>query len=354
MTGNSTKLTPLTLSETATVRDAVAAIDRGARQIALVTDPTSKLVATVTDGDIRRGLLRGVGLDAPVSEVMVKNFFAMRVAEGSDAARQVMQTRKLHQLPIVDADGHLVDLVHVDDLSGLTRRETRVVLMAGGLGTRLRPLTETVPKPMLPISGRPILEKIIESFTAQGFYRFTIALNYKAEMISDHFGDGTRFGAEIDYVQETSRMGTAGALSLLPTRPDAPFIVINADLLTTLQFASVLNFHTETGALATMCAREYSVEVPYGVIEFDETRLRSIIEKPTHKHFVNAGIYVLSPEALDHVASGEWLDMPTLFERALAKGQIASVFPMQEYWIDIGRMEDLDRARAKFDVSAET
>ncbi|MDO8982380.1 nucleotidyltransferase family protein [Cypionkella sp.] len=354
MTSPNPRLAALSVGTAASIHEAMAAIDRGARQIALVTDADDRLVGTVTDGDIRRALLRGVALDAPVTEVMHIEFAAARVDSGPSAARQMMLARKLHQLPIIDAEGRLVDLLHVDDLTGLTRRETRVILMAGGLGTRLRPLTETVPKPMLPIGGRPILEKIIGTFVDQGFYRFTIALNYKGEMIRDHFGDGAAFGAEIEYVHETQRMGTAGALSLLPVRPDAPCIVMNGDLLTSLQFDTVLRFHAETGAMATMCAREYSVQVPYGVVEVvDETRLRGIVEKPTYTHFVNAGIYVLSPEALDNVVPGTWLDMPTLFERVIAQGLTASVFPLQEYWIDIGRMEDLERARVDFETGGE-
>lgn len=353
MTSPSPRLASLIVSSTATIRDAMVAIDRGARQIALVTDPSGRLIGTVTDGDIRRALLRGGALDAPVTEVTRTDFAAARIDAGISAARQLMQTRKLHQVPILDPEGRPVDLVHVDDLSGLTRRETRVVLMAGGLGTRLRPLTETVPKPMLPIGGRPILEKIIDAFVAQGFYRFTVTLNYKGEMIRDHFGDGAGFGAQIEYVQETKRMGTAGALSLLPERPEEPFVVMNGDLLTTLQFESLLRFHGDTAAIATMCAREYTFQVPYGVVMVDQTQLSSIVEKPTHTHLVNAGIYVLSPDALDYVVPGEALDMTTLFERAVGQGRTVSVFPLQEYWIDIGRMEDLERARADFNMGAE-
>lgn len=350
MTSSKSGLAALTVSLDATVREAMAAIDRGARQIALVLDASGRMVGTVTDGDVRRALLRGLALDAPLGGVMRADFTAVRVDDGIAAARHMMQALKLHQVPIIDAEGRPVEIAHVDDFSGLTRRETQVVIMAGGLGTRLRPLTETVPKPMLSIGGRPILEKIIDNFVTQGFYRFTIALNYKGEMIREHFGDGARIGARIDYVEEDKRMGTAGALSLLSSRPETPFLVMNGDLLTTLQFDALLRFHAETNALATMCAREYSLQVPYGVIEIAETQLRSIVEKPIHTHLVNAGIYVLSPEALDHVVPDEWLDMPTLFGRAIEKGQTASVFPIQEYWIDIGRLEDLESARADFDL----
>lgn len=343
------QLEALTVGPTACVRDTLEAIDRGERQIALVVDGDGRLVATVTDGDIRRALLRGAGLETPVTDVMSREFTAVHAADGSEAAVRLMQARKLHQIPVIDGEGRPVDLVHINSLGGIIDRETRVVLMAGGLGTRLRPLTETVPKPMLPVGGKPILEKILQNFTKQGFHNFTISLNYKGEMIRDHFGDGRAFGARIEYVEETKRMGTAGALSLLPERPTAPFVVMNSDLLTSVRFDSVLRFHTETNAVATMCAREYSVQIPFGVIDIDGTSLKRVIEKPTHTHLVNAGIYVLSPETLDHVEAGTWLDMPTLFERLVAAGQTASVYPIHEYWIDIGRMEDLERARTEFD-----
>lgn len=341
-------LKALTVPETATVRDAMEAIDRGAKQIALVVDEGGHLRATVTDGDIRRGLLRGTGLDAQVTEIMQTDFTAMRENEGRAAAMALMRARGLHHVPIINATGSLVDLVLIDEFSGIIRRDTQVVLMAGGLGTRLRPLTETVPKPMLPVGGKPILELILRNFTEQGFQKFTIALNYRGNMIRDYFGDGSRFDAEITYLEETKKLGTAGALSLLETRPEQPFIVMNGDLLTSTPFDALLRFNAETNAVATMCARDYTMKVPYGVIEMEDSALRRIVEKPTYSHFVNAGIYVLSPDTLDHVEPDEPLDMPTLFERIIATGAEASVFPIQEYWVDIGRHEDLERARAEF------
>lgn len=347
MADNPNDLSTLTVPPSARIRDAMAAIDQGARQIALVVDSESRLVATITDGDIRRGLLRGLDLEAPAVEIMNRDFTAVLDTEGREEALRVMQAKRLHQVPIVTIDGRLVDLALVDDIPRVAQHDTRVVLMAGGLGTRLRPLTETVPKPMLPVGGRPILELILRNFTEQGFHNFTISLNYQADVIQDHFKDGSEFGANIDYVREDKRMGTAGALSLLEKKPDAPFIVMNADLLTSLAFDSLVRFHGETGSTCTMCARDYSVQIPYGVIEVEETSLRRVVEKPTYSHFVNAGIYVLSPEALDHVTAGEYLDMPTLFDRIIDAGRSASVYPIREYWIDIGRHEDLERARVE-------
>lgn len=348
MTERRAKLKSLTLTETATINEALAAIDRGERQIALIVDGDGRLLATVTDGDIRRGLLRGVRLDAPVSDVMQTNFTSISEGTGHAAALELMQAKGLHQLPVVDSAGRMFDLLVIDDVSTKMRRDTHVILMAGGLGTRLRPLTETVPKPMLPVGGKPILELILRNLTDQGFFDFTISLNYKGEMIRDYFGDGGRFNARIDYVEENKRMGTAGALSLLKTRPESPFIVMNGDLLTAIPFEALVQFHHETESFATMCARDYLMQVPYGVIEVENTTLKRIVEKPTYSHFVNAGIYVLSPEALDHLTPDEYLDMPTLFERFMGSGARASVFPVKEYWMDIGRPEDLHKARNEY------
>ena len=328
------------------LRDAMEAIDRGTRQIALVTDSKGVLVGVITDGDIRRGLMRGLNLQSPLAEITKPNFVSVKASEAA-TARSLLTTRNLHQIPLVDDAGRPVDIFHIDNLLDTPEHQTRVVLMAGGLGTRLRPLTETVPKPMLHIGGRPILEKIIEAFVSQGFRTFTISLNYKGEMIREYFGDGARFGAKIEYVEEKQRMGTAGALSLLPERPTAPFVVMNGDLLSSLQFDSLLKFHGDIGAMGTMCVREYTVQVPYGVVETDGALLRRIVEKPTHQHFINAGIYVLSPAALDFVEPDTYLDMPSLFERMIAADQTAATFPLDGYWIDIGRLEDLERARAE-------
>lgn len=335
----------LTVSPEADLQEAIKAIDRGARQVALVVDDHARLVAVITDGNIRRGLLRGLTLDAPVIEVMNCRPTTAHIEDGLEAAWRLMRERQLHHVPIVDAEGRLVDLLWIDDVTRTERRSTPVVLMAGGLGMRLRPLTENVPKPMLPIGGRPILEQIIESFAEQGFVRFTLSVNYLGQIIRDHFGDGSALGVEIDYIEEPKRMGTAGALSLLPERPDEPVIVMNGDLLTSIHFDALLKFHHETDATATLCARQFDMQVPYGVIDADGTRLRGIVEKPVHRHFVNAGVYVLSPAVFDSLNRGQALDMPDLLSGLVESESPVSVFPIREHWLDIGRMEDLELAR---------
>ena len=233
-------LKALTVAPDASLREAIEAIDRSKRQIALVVDRDGKLVATVTDGDVRRGILRGVDLDGSVAQVM--HVSPTTVTEGAPDAetRRLIRDRKLQHVPVLDATGHLVDLATVQDLFGVTPNDTRIVLMAGGLGTRLRPLTETVPKPMLPVGGKPILEQIIGLFADQGFWRISISVNYRADIVRDHFGTGEGLGVEIDYIEEEQRMGTAGALSLLKEKPDAPIIVMNGDVLVALHFPDLI------------------------------------------------------------------------------------------------------------------
>ena len=342
-------LTALTVTPDVTVRAAIEAIDRSRRQIALVVDDTGRLVATVTDGDVRRGILRGVDLDGPVSQVM--HTTPTTVTEGAPDAetRALIRARKLHHVPVLDAQGRPVDLATVEDLFGVTPKSTPVILMAGGLGTRLRPLTETIPKPMIDVGGRPLLEQIIGVFADQGFWRISISVNYRREMVQEHFGDGSAFGVSIDYIEEDRALGTAGALSLLKERPDEPFIVMNGDLLVSLQFSELLAFHREKRADGTLVVREYTQQVPYGVVRAEDGLMTGIEEKPVARHFVNGGIYVLSPRALDHVREGEPLDMPTLLTRLRDAGGRVGVYPLRDYWRDIGRIDDLEAARSDFE-----
>ncbi|MCT4556788.1 MAG: nucleotidyltransferase family protein [Pelagimonas sp.] len=336
----------LTITPDSSIHDAVATIDRGGKQIALVVDAQGRLLATVTDGDVRRGILRGLDLAQPVQEVM--NASPLTVSESADisARRLLMQTHDLQHIPVVDDAGQLVELAWINDIVSAAPRSSRVFLMAGGLGTRLRPLTESVPKPMLPVGGRPILELILRSLVDQGFSNISISVNYLGDMIKSYFGNGHGFGADIEYIDETERMGTAGALSLLPTTPTEPMIVMNADLLTAVQFQSMIDFHNDSGALATMGAREHVMQVPYGVLKTEGVHLKSIEEKPSSRHLVNAGIYVISPQAMEHLTPGAALDMPDFFERLMAQKEGAAVYPIREYWMDIGRPEDLERAQS--------
>ena len=265
------------------------------------------------------------------------------------ALRQLMSDLKLHHIPLVDSEGKLVGVEVADYLDDRAPpAETEVVLMVGGLGTRLRPITATVPKPMIPVGGRPILESIIISFAEQGFRRFTLALNYKGEVFRQHFGDGGRLGVEIGYVEEDDQRGTAGALALLARRPTRPFFVMNGDLLTAVNFAQLLRFHEEHQAAATMCVREQSFQIPYGVVSTAEHLITGLEEKPRQVFRVNAGIYVLDPKVLDRIPPDRIYNMTDLFLDLVAASEPAIAFPLREYWLDIGRLEDLERAQSEY------
>jgi dTDP-glucose pyrophosphorylase len=337
-----------TVAPEITIRETLRIIDRTSLQIALLVDAQGRLLGTVTDGDVRRGLLKGLDLDSPVTEVANTRPIVASMDEDPASLQRLMIERSVRQVPLVDSAGRLMGLELLKDLVARPQRENLVVLMAGGLGTRLRPLTESCPKPLLQVGGKPILEIIMEGLAASGFRRFAISVNYKAEMIESHFGDGSAWGLDISYLREPSRLGTAGALTLLPEALETPILVMNGDLLTKLNFAALLDFHAELGAKATICVREYDFEVPFGVVEVEGDRLTALHEKPVQKFLVNAGIYVLEPAAVARIPRGEPFDMTTLFQRLVEEGERPAVFPIREYWLDIGHMGDYQRAAGEF------
>jgi dTDP-glucose pyrophosphorylase len=337
------------ISVTTSLEDAILRIDETASQIALVVDDEGHLVGVLTDGDIRRAILRGRLLSSPVTEVMNVNSTVAPANLSREKILAMMRRHVIRHLPLIDDQGRVIDLVTLDDLIGVVERPNWVVLMAGGLGTRLHPLTEDRPKPMLPVGGRPILQRILESFVEQGFRHFFLSVNYKADIVKEYFGRGEKWGVRIDYLHEDRRLGTAGALSLLPSRPERPLVVMNGDLLTRAPFDQIVQFHDLHSTLATMVVREYDFQVPYGVVRLDGTKIRAIEEKPVQKFFVNAGIYVLSPDALNLIpAGGEYFDMPTLFERLAFMGSTTTAYPLREYWLDIGRIEEFERAQREW------
>lgn len=325
-------------------------MDQSGLQIGLVLDAQGRLSGVVTDGDIRRALLHGRGITASTGEVMNGTPLALPSGTSRQDILTFMRAHSIQQVPLVDGGGRLADLATIHALIGAQEQENWVVLMAGGLGMRLRPLTETCPKPLLPVGGKPILETILENFVEQGFRRFFIAVNYKAEMIRQHFGDGKRWGIRIDYLEEKAPLGTAGALTLLPEKPSAPVIAMNGDLLTRPNFATLLDFHASRGALATMAVREFDYQVPYGVVRLDGDYIASIEEKPIQRFYVNAGIYVISPEALARIPDDRSYDMPSLFQEIAHADQPTAAFPLQDYWLDIGRVEEFERAQREWPV----
>jgi dTDP-glucose pyrophosphorylase len=325
--------------------DTLRVIDRGSQQFALVVD-AGTLVGLVTDGDIRRALMQGLDISAPIRSAMNSRPVVGLETEPGKVWRQKLREHRIRHLPIVDARGVLLRVV--DEQSCAEPRDNWAVVMAGGLGTRLRPITEQVPKPMIEIGGTPILELILKALTAAGITRVFLAVNYRAEMIVAHFGDGARWGASIEYLRETHPMGTAGALSLLPQEPLAPLLVMNGDILTGLDYAEVLDQHARSGAAATLCALEHATQIPYGVVEAEGENLLTITEKPTVRHLASAGVYALSREAVQSVPRGQFFDMPALMQALVRNGSRVRVHRIDEYWIDIGRMDDLERARKQF------
>jgi dTDP-glucose pyrophosphorylase len=331
-----------------TIKQALLKLDQTALQILLVVDEDNKLFGTITDGDIRRGLLKGMGLDEAIESIVYVSPTVGHINESNQDVIKKAVNAKIHQLPIVDSDNKVVGLKEIDELLKPEVKPNKVVLMVGGLGTRLHPLTKDTPKPMLKVGDKPILHTIVERFASYGFVNIVMCVNYKAKTIQDYFGNGEKFGVQIEYVLEQERMGTAGALSLLTARPGEAFFVMNGDLLTNVNFESLLDYHQTQQAAATMCVREYDFQVPYGVVNVDGHKVTSIVEKPVHKFFVSAGIYMLSPQVLDLIPNGEYYDMPTLFEKLIAQNQNTISFPIHEYWLDIGRMNEYEQANREY------
>jgi len=338
----------IVISIETTFREALSVIDAGGKQIALVLDESGHLLGTVTDGDIRRGILKGMELDGPIAPQVFATPVTGRVDEDPEALQRRMREHSVRQIPLLDAMGRVAGLELLQAHQLRLRRDNPVVIMAGGLGTRLRPLTESCPKPMIRVGGRPVLETILINFREQGFTNFHIAVNYKAGVIEDYFGTGEKFGVHIEYIREDKRLGTAGALSLLSTKPAMPFFLMNGDVLTTMDFRALLDFHVAKGRSATMCVRNYEYQVPYGVVEAVGDELLSIVEKPVQSYFVNAGIYVLDPAVVDDVPADKHHDMTELIPHLKETGQGVSVFPVNGYWLDIGRMGDLERAECEY------
>ena len=336
------------VSPQTSLRDALAVIDRTGSQIALVVDNDRNLLGTLSDGDVRRALLKGIALTDPVRPAMYTSPTIARDTEDQASVLAKMRRQGIHQMPIVDGQGRVVGLEIYVDYFDTPKRSNWVVIMAGGRGTRLGELTRDVPKPMLQVGSRPLLETIVRHVAEQGFERIYLAVNYKADQIEAHFGDGAAWGTDIRYLREDQPLGTAGALTLLPETPQQPVVVTNADLLTKEDFAHMVERHVEAGADATMAVRPYEMQVPFGVVRERDGHIESIDEKPLQRFVVSAGIYVLSPPALAMVPRGQHFDMPTLFDALIARGLRARCHHVRSYWLDIGRMPDYERANIDF------
>jgi dTDP-glucose pyrophosphorylase len=331
-------------------------IDRSGKGIALVLDEERRLIATVTDGDIRRAILAGMDLNLKIGELVARRAqphnsrpVTADVGTSSDVLLHTMNEKGLRHVPLVDEDERVVSVVLLSDLAKEYELPLRAMVMAGGLGTRLRPLTEDLPKPMLPLGSRPLLELIVEQLREAGIRKVNVATHYKGDVISDHFKDGQDFGVDIRYVKEDQPLGTAGALSLLE-ESDEPLLVINGDILTRVDFRAMLNFHREHGADLTVAVRLYEFNVPYGVVLTDGVAVKGISEKPIVRQFINAGIYLLSPPVRRLVPNGQPYDIPDLIQLLLSQGGSVVSFPIREYWLDIGKADHYDQAQS--DVAA--
>jgi len=336
------------ISLNVSIREALSIIDTEGMQIALVVGENDTLLGTLTDGDIRRGLLKGLDLNSSIESIIFKTPTIAKISDTKEEILKLALSKKLHQIPIVDDNDKILGIQEIEELIKPKDKTNKVILMVGGLGTRLRPLTENTPKPMLKVGNKPILQTIVEKFVEYGYTNIIMCVNYKSYIIQDYFGDGSEFGATIEYVLEEQRMGTAGALSLLKEKPVEPFFVMNGDLLTNVNFEHFHNYHLSNNSMGTMCVREYDFQVPYGVVNIKDSKILSIEEKPVHKFFVSAGIYMLSPEVLEYIPESKFYDMPTLFEKIISENKNAISFPLREYWLDIGRMEEFEKANNEY------
>jgi dTDP-glucose pyrophosphorylase len=330
------------------IRAVIQSIDKSGLQIALVVNEQGRLLGTVTDGDIRRAILKGGDLEDSVDQIMNSQPISVTTTNSDSEILEIMKRKVLRQIPVLDQAGIVVDLALLDVLLEATKLKNWVILMAGGLGSRLAPLTNDCPKPLLKVGGKPILEHILESFIKEGFHKFFLSVNYKSHMIEEYFGDGANWGVDICYLREQFRLGTAGGLGLLPERPQQSMFVMNGDLLTKVGFVTMLNFHQKHQSVATMAVREYDFQIPFGVVKTDHNRITDIIEKPLYKFHVNAGIYLLEPSCLDIIPPHEYYDMPTLFKTLAQQQEIVMPFSTSEYWLDVGRMDEFERANAEF------
>lgn len=333
------------LPESSTIGQAISNLDQVGIKIILVVENGNKLVGTVSDGDIRRGLLKGLDLNDRIARLVNHNALVAPPEMARDMVMQLMVANKIQQIPVVDDQQKLVGLHLWDEMSTAPARANLMVIMAGGKGTRLMPHTQNCPKPMVLVAGKPMLEHIIERGKLEGFNHFVLAIHYLGHLIEAHFGNGERLGVKIDYLREKSPLGTAGALGLLNPRPDAPFLVTNGDLITDIRYGELLDFHNYYRASATMAVRIHEWQHPFGVVKMQGVELVGFEEKPIARSHINAGVYALSPEVLNELIADSPCDMPMLFERLQAKAKRTVGYPMHEPWLDVGKPEDLLQVR---------
>lgn len=331
----------------ATIGQAIHNLNEVSVKIVLVANAAGVLEGTISDGDIRRGLLKGLDLNSPLTSIIHYNALVVPPDLGRELVMQLMVANKIQQIPVVDEHHHIVGLHLWDEITMPPSRPNLMVIMAGGMGTRLLPHTEDCPKPLLTVAGKPMLKHIIERAKLEGFNHFVLAIHYLGHMIEAYFGNGERLGVRIDYLREESPLGTAGALGLLKPIPDAPFVVTNGDVITDIRYGELLDFHTRHTATATMAVRVHEWQHPFGVVQTQGVEIVGFEEKPIARSHINAGVYALDPSALSVLTADAHCDMPTLFERLQVKSQRTVAYPMHEPWLDVGRPDDLKQANTE-------
>ena len=342
------KIDEIKINQNASIKEALEVIDKGAIKVAVVLSDDGLLLGMLSDGDIRRALLKGMSLGDSIAGIINKHPVVANINDTKERILELANEKKLHQIPII-SNGKLIGIQDIREFLAPKNKPNKVILMVGGLGTRLRPLTNDVPKPMLDVGNKPILHTIVENFAKYGYTDIIMCVNYKSEIIKEYFGNGDKFGVKIEYVLENQRMGTAGALSLLQKRPKDDFFVMNGDLLTNVNFEYLHEYHKDSNACASICIRKYEMQVPYGVVNVRANKVTSIEEKPTQSFFVSAGIYMFSPIVLDFIPKGVFYDMPTLFGELLKQGFAVYPFFIREYWLDIGKMDEYRRANDEYE-----
>ena len=329
------------LPEATNIGQAILNLNEVSIKVVLVVNDAGKLLGTISDGDIRRGLLRGLNLDSPVSKIIQYNALVVPPEMSREMVQHLMVANKIHQIPIVDSQTNLLGLHLWDDITVCPERVNTMIIMAGGKGTRLLPHTQDCPKPMVLVRGKPMLEHIIERGKAEGFSHFILAVHHLGQVIESYFRDGAWLGVNIDYLREKSPLGTAGALSLLNPIPDEPFIVTNGDVITDVRYGELIDFHNRHEALATMAVRRYEWKNPFGEVHMQGVEIIGFEEKPITQSYINAGVYVLSPDVVAELPVDKAYDMPMLFELLHSKAKRIIAYPLHEAWLDVGRPDDL-------------
>lgn len=339
------------LPPNATIREAMRVLDKGVLRIVLVCDQQYHLLGTITDGDIRRSLLADAHMTDKIIGVMNKSPISIDLNTSRQARIKIMRDLDLLAIPIIDKNKKIIGLETLNRALLPEKKDNPVFIMAGGFGTRLQPLTDHCPKPMLRVGDKPMLEHLINQFIAHGFHDFYISTHYLPEVIQNHFGDGSEWGVSVQYVQEEHPLGTGGALGLLPKNlPSLPLIMMNGDVLTKLNYTQLLRHHENQKFDATMCVREDEHRVPFGVIETDQQLIVNMVEKPTYRYKINTGIYVVNPEIVTAVQANQRVDMPTLLEQNRQLGKRIGTYTSYDYWLDIGQMKDYQKAQSDIET----